>query len=490
MKWKTTALLLLTAVAIGAYLSLYELKQPSPEERQRRSTRILDLPASSVTRLVVESGQGRVTLAREEGAWRLGPAGMRADPDRVSDLLRGLNPLTTERTFKADNLTAYGLEPPEATVMVQASGHTTTLRIGGTTPVNTSRYLTISERPGVFITGPALFNALNHADDWFRDTLLLRFNTWDAEQVTLASAIGTTALTGKAGTWRLTQPVEDVADGAGLSALLGRLGSLSISRIVETRPTDAQRTSLGLSPARLTVSVRQHAEPRTVTVSFGDPLPDDPTLVAAARADESAVYAVPAADVEFLRQDPDAWRSRQCFPDLSIAQISKVAWTQGETRRMIEQHEGHWTPAGASDTLETPRVEGWLNEVIALPLGAFVEDRPSDLAPYGLKTPAGSITIWTDAGADPQGLLIGGAREGTLERYGRIEGRPPVVLLPASITELLAMNPDAWRSAPAPGAPAAPPSSASAPPGPGTSTRTHPGPAAATAASGRGPDPR
>ena len=70
MKWKTTLALLVLTVGVGAYVSLYELKQPLPEERQRLAARILHVLPDEVTSLAVELPHAKVTLNKDGETWR------------------------------------------------------------------------------------------------------------------------------------------------------------------------------------------------------------------------------------------------------------------------------------------------------------------------------------------------------------------------------------------------------------------------------------
>lgn len=174
MSWKTTAALLIFAIGLGTYLSLYELRQPSPEERERIAREILDIREESVNRLTLTTPQAETTLTREEGTWRLAPSGLRADPDRVSRCLVELAPLMSERTLSGApeqplELNAYGLNPPIASLTVVADQTPTTLLIGEEVAVGGRRYLQVAGRPEVFVVSSALFEAMDHPTEAFRD---------------------------------------------------------------------------------------------------------------------------------------------------------------------------------------------------------------------------------------------------------------------------------------------------------------------------------
>ena len=94
-------------------------------------------------------------------------------------------------------------------------------------------------------------------------------------------------------------------------------------------------------------------------------------------------------------------------------------------------------------------MEALLDKLADLRAGGFVDDAPLDLGRYGLSPPAGTITVWTQD-PQPQKLSVGAVIQGSTNRYGRVEGRPSVVQLPDTITELLSTTVDPLRPPPAP----------------------------------------
>ena len=127
MRWKTTALLLIAAVGLGAYISLYEIRQPSPEERRDTATHLINLSPRSITQVTLELPAATLTLRRTAEGWRVEPPGARADADRVTPLLEAVSPLIFQRALSAVpghplDLASYGLKPPVGVITFTASG--------------------------------------------------------------------------------------------------------------------------------------------------------------------------------------------------------------------------------------------------------------------------------------------------------------------------------------------------------------------------------
>ena len=319
--WKTTLVMLLLTIGIGAYISLYEIRQPLPEEREQLAKRVVDLPLPSVSRISIELPQSKVTLVREGNSmnWRLEPqpapptpgamAGpVRADTELIQRLLHHTNPLTARRVLTGNtsrplDLAGFGLEPALGQITWVAGGTPTTLLFGETTPVGAARYAKLAGGAEVFVIPPEIFDDANRPLDIFRDPRLLRFSTGAVDRITLATPSTTTELTRQGDAWRLTRPLTDQADGTQVDALLRNLVGMRIKRYVDDAPAVERLTECGLDhPAlELTLALQQPSA-GGLTLFFGSPLPDDRSLVYAKRSDEPSLYAVAAVDVEALTQ--------------------------------------------------------------------------------------------------------------------------------------------------------------------------------------------
>ena len=469
MRWKTTLVLLIATVGIGVYISRYELRQPSPEERERLAKRVLDIPADSVSQLTLELPQATLTLIRDGSVWRLSssrgaqdsarsgvgalePHGVRADPDLVNQLLLQFEPLTADRALSASqgkaplDPVAFGLHPPQGTVTLTSKGSPTRVLIGGPTPVRHRRYLMVEGRPDIFVVSSELFDTANQPPETFRDPMLLRSSTWRAETLTASSPASAFTIVRLGNDWRLTQPLSDRVSRTEVGQLLHRLTGIRIKRFVNEAPQVEQLSQWGFDHAAAEVTLREEgAQARPVTLFFGKPLVEDNSLVYAKRIDEPSLYAVLASDVDALLPDPNRLREHTCL-NFFTGETAKVELTTGGSGWTIERVNGQWRAAGSATTLDTQRVEAFFNTLADLQLSGFVEEHPQDLRRYGLDPADSTIAVWTLNVETPQRLLVGSAVEASTNRYGRIEGREPVVRLPETVTELLATTLNDLRS--------------------------------------------
>jgi len=452
MHWKATVFLLVATVAVGAYISFYELRQPLPEEREQLAQQILSVPSDAITQLALDLPAAKVMLTKTGASWTISPEGFRANESLISAIVEELSPFIAERILepapdKPLDLKAYGLDPAGGWLTIVTKGKPTTLLFGETTPIGANRYLKVSTRPEVFIIASRLFDAANQPTASFRDPLLLALRHWSVDALTITSASGTTALTRTDNEWRLTQPLTDRAQRSEVNTLLNRLGRLPIKRFVDDAPKLEQPGAFGFDAPSLSVTLSQSQPAASLTLVFGSALPDDASLLYAKRSDEPSLYAVAASDVEALRLTPHQLRATACFEFFTTA-VKQVRVAQGSAEWTIERHEAQWTEPATKTDVDAGQVEHFLNRLVDVQVNGFVE-RPAAPQALGLEPPAGTIEVWT-GDEQPQRVAIGSVIEGTTDRYGRIDARNLVVKLPALIQELLDTTPQQLRQAAAP----------------------------------------
>lgn len=444
MRWKTTLLLLVVTVGLGAYLSLYELRQPSPEERQQQAKQLIDVEADAISSLALELPQAKLTLTKVADNWTLAPSGARADPARIGQLLNQLLPLSAERvligtTAKPLDLKAFGLAPAAGSLTIIARGKPLTLLFGDTTPVQDNRYAKLADRPDVFIIRSAVYSAVDRPAEEFRDRLFIRFGGQVINGFSVSADATAYMLARSERGWRLARPFQDLADRSEINGLLHTLSAVVIRRFIDDAPQAERVSALGFDHPKAEVEIKHEEGAPPLRLFFGRALPDDHSLVYAKRSDERPVYAVSAADVDQLLKSPEGLRAKGCF-EFFTNTVARLEIARGDAKLQVERVNGQWRAAGASTALEAQRVEGLLSQLSDLRVSGFVETPLADPAQYGFQAPTGSIAVWTLNVEQPQRLVIGKAIGKTTERYGRIEGRPLVAKLPDTILKLLATD--------------------------------------------------
>jgi hypothetical protein len=449
MHWRTTIVLLLITIGVGAYISLRDLRQPTREERDALAKQVINVAPDSVTQVTLQVPTGTIVVERAGSGWRLMPQGVRADESRIAGLLNQTSPLTAQRVLSGSpekplDDAAFGLSPEAGSITWLANGRSTTLLFGDTTAVGESRYAKRADRPEIYVVPASLFDESAVPREQFRDPSLIPVTGWTVDTLAVESQASAFALTRRGEAWWLMKPLEDLAGRGEVTTLVNRVGGIRIARFVDDVPQAERLAEWGFDHPKAALTVTVKEAPGAVTIVFGKTLPDAPGMVYAKRSDEPALYAVAASDVDSLLIDPHGLRSKACF-EFFTSQAAKIELQSGDTRWTAVKRDGRWQAEGTGAVLDTARVEDLLNTAADLRLGGFVEDAAAETKRYGLTPPRGALALWSEGAEMPQRLLVGDTVQGTTNRYGRIDGRPAVVRLPGLVTNLLGTTVDALR---------------------------------------------
>ena len=460
MKWKSTLVLLFLVIAAGAYVSLYELKQPLPEEREALSRQVARINAETATLLAINMGQREVVLQKTDGHWRArvfaDPATavhwVRADSQLVGRILNELEPLEAERALMPSKgrplaLADYGLQPPRGSLIAGDASQTMTLLFGESTAIGGNRYVKRADTAAVYVIADTLFTEADQPLETFRSRDLFDTDFRSANRIAITSTPTRYTLEKSQGRWNLIEPIADATNPNTVSLRLGKLQELRAQRFITDAPTPDELASWGLEPPAARITLTVTGQPTPTDVLIGHATADNPDQRYAKRSDEPVVCAVPGKSVDELLQDPQALRSHACF-DFFTEQVIKAQVTGSQVSWTIEKVGNVWKDASGR-AMEPAKLEAWLNNARDLKLNRFVEDAPQDVARYGLNPPQGTIAVWASGQDEPQTLMIGAPVENGLTRYGQIKGRNSVVELPELIGSIWTASPDAWRASPA-----------------------------------------
>ena len=128
MRFRTTLLLLVLAVAIGVAVMKSDRYVPTVRDRWKAEQTPLPFDSAQIDQIDLESAESQISLKVVDRLWRIGkPVDDVADPDRVTALLAALHDAEWLDQLGADELTESvrkmtGLEKPFAHLKLQSAG--------------------------------------------------------------------------------------------------------------------------------------------------------------------------------------------------------------------------------------------------------------------------------------------------------------------------------------------------------------------------------
>jgi hypothetical protein len=403
---RTTAVLALLVLCLGAYIFLVDRKGPSTDERRGNARRALRFAVEDVDRVNVLAGSLEVCAQRTGSTWRLTvPVQARADGDAVLALLDELAGLdhagvvtAAERRERKIGAREYGLDIPRARIRLGIAGRELEILIGRDTPVGGELYLQQVGREDVLLASTNLLAALPASAIAWRDRRLLEGEPSSVVRAEARRSDGYLLLSRGEREWRIQKPVTARADAAAVDAWLQRLHELRVLDFVADSDVAAALYGLDEPQAQLTLVARQGG--RESTLVIGREIAASPGQVYAAQREGNHVFAVSNSVLEILRTPLERIRDRRVLP-WEPPLLRRVEIEKGPERVVLVSTNGSdWEIAG------TPKLPADAQTVMRL-IGAwtgprildFVDDTQTNLSAYGFDRPAATLLFSTTEAA-------------------------------------------------------------------------------------------
>lgn len=394
MNFRLTGLLAILAAALGLLILFWDQDDDTARARLELARRAFRFDPARVDRLQIEADDFSIECQLRGRQWHLvRPIAARADPVAIERLLgalqelpRGNIILPSRRT--ADAYAPYGLDHPRAEIAIIAGTATNRILVGRRTPLGDGVYVRQSDHAGLARLSPALLDLLPTSADALRDRSLLTGTAAAIEHLDIRGPAGYIQLAlDDSGEWRMFQPSAARVDPAFVAGLVDTLLACAVIHFVQDGVSDLSPYGLDSQNA-VTAVLNTDSGDGSQLLSFGDPLPNDPTLVYARLQGENSVYAVPAAVRQALLVRPDDLRNRR-VPGIEPDSIRRIRIEEKESALEFTRNgDGFWeltAPLRAPADAETIQalIQSWAD----VRLAAFAE------IPSGPSAPAWSRVI-------------------------------------------------------------------------------------------------
>lgn len=406
MNWKNTGILLALAALVFAFIFFIERHfRPAGAEEEARLTTMRPL---EVTNIVVRRTNQLVLRAERAGQrWNLSfPLSYPAQTIAVERLLKTIQELKSQAWISSQELSAarrtiaeFGLDVPQATVVLQHGGRRTELLVGARTAMGDQVYVQLFNSTGIHLVNAGLLELLpRSANDW-RDTSLVSIADLAVHRLEVRAPGRGFEIAVDARTQRpfLTKPPPRarVSDEK-FSQLFNKIVSAEVRQFV----TDDPRVELepyGLQPPVAELAFGRDTND-LVVVQFGKSPPKEPGLVYARRLSQTNIVLVSKAVLDAVLTSHADLRERRLleFPQAAIPLIDTIE-VGGAVEPFVarRQTNGLWVISEPQPMLaDTSLVLGWLQHLSSLQ-GNVEKDVVTDLAPYGLAAPALKYSLKT-----------------------------------------------------------------------------------------------
>lgn len=464
MSWRSTGILLLVAIALGAAVWWSNRHETQTLEATEHAKRLFgELEATQVEWIELTTSDGReARLARRDGAWRVvEPVDFPADATAADAIATALATMASEAVFEEPQPQAvYGLSDDARVVRFGAAGAEYELRVGKKTPVGANSYAAIGADEGSRVYTVATFKTTSFDKplDDLRERRPLRFERDDVTRIEAEWTGGGAVVEKRDGAWRLVAPIEGEADETTIETLLSDLVFLRADGFVDEPPPAAD---VGLDAPEYRVVLTGDAdgadEPPRWELAIGGVVAAN---ARAGKAAEDALYQIPEDRFQKLPKRVDAFRFKQLSHYVaSDAERFELVFgdpataPQGSTE--VVTITGVRTEAGW-DTTPEPMAAGLASRLVAelarLDAADIAADEvgPEELAGLGLSPAHAAIRIFGPApedGGDAPVLadVQLGVQQGDRVLAKRAD-RPTVFRMDAALAEHIPVSLEAFRN--------------------------------------------
>jgi hypothetical protein len=447
MNPRTTLRLVLLALALLAYILVFERHTPDSRARAEAAGRLFPgFTPADVQRIEIARSNLVVRADRAAGQWRLADPAYPAQSGRIDDWLGSVGQLRRRTTLSAGDLraqpaglAAFGLEPPQATVSLHLGARVLQFRLGLRTPVGEKAYLQIVGDSGVHVTEAAVLDRLPAAAGDWRDPAFVHLASlkFDRVRVTTGGRDFELSLDPAARRWQLVKPRPARADSVRVEQVLQQLQALRVERFVADQPL-VDLEPFGLHQPAVSVAVLDGTN-QVFAADFGRSPTNTPGLVYARRAGYPDIVAVGRRVVDALAAPYTDFLDYRLV-DVPAEAVDRVEVRAAEAFTLARQTNGAWRVtaprAFAADSVLVEALLRRLGSLTILDVAKEVVTEP-DLPNYGLAPPSGQFVLHAAGGSNAVALRLDFGTNRADRIYARRGDENPVYRTKADDVRLL-----------------------------------------------------
>ena len=400
MKPRTTLVLLIIAVALGAFIFGLDRWSQSTRERRERAAHVVEVKRTDIEGFTIRNGDELIRVKAEGDAWKMiAPWQDDADAGVVDQLLDAIQNLRPEDVIadlgKGDKrrqmLKDFGLNKSRLRLKLDGKQMPAELQFGLDTAVQGGGYLRIADDDAVYVVTNDLKNIVSKTPEDFRDHRMTPFLTTLINRAIFQVSGGEIELAKEQDNWQLVRPIKARASNDAVVDILTKMNQTQISKFVSDNKSNPG--SFGLdSPADVVTLFGE--EGKKFEIEIGSAVPSDPESVYAGLPQRNSVVEVSKAFANLFNITPNDLRDRK-IARLNSDLIDRVTIEKAdEPKIVLGRDENRWrflSPANAP--ANASNINRLIQEINDGEVTEFVSDTATDLTKYGLDQPKLKITF-------------------------------------------------------------------------------------------------
>lgn len=431
MRLKTTIVLLGIVAALALFVQFYEKNKLTTDEWQLQAKKVFPgYESSRVKRIEIKREDGLFIFEKlEQDDWALRkPLELKADLAEVTSILTELEFLkkigTVEVGGKAPGLASYGLEKPKIVASYWTGPDDKhTFFVGEKRAGGNEVYIRLEGSEEIYLVSGTLLERLTKSLSELRSKDVLDIDPNAVDRIELKYASGEVIECAKSGVnWRVVKPVADRGDNEKIMQVVYNLNALIVDKndFITDEPKDL--SIFGLDNPQITATAYQKGLSQGVL--FGHTRDNK---VYAKRMEDSAVFFLKETTAGLFKKNPNELRAKKLAKEIDPLYVTKCEIKTRDQQIEIEKtiQYDYKIKKPVEVLADRDAVKGFFDAIKNMEIQNFVDDKPTDLAAYGLTKPAAEITI-TVKDKEPVKLQVGNKDKRGALCYVKRTGEEPV----------------------------------------------------------------
>ena len=301
MKLRTTLVLLIIALAMGAFIFGLDRWSQSTRERRERAAHVVSVTRANIQGFTVRDGDELIRVKAEGDAWKMiAPWQDDADAGVIDQLLDAIQSLRPEAVIadlgrgdkRRQMLKDFGLNKSRLRLKLDGKQMPAEFQFGLDTAVQGESYLRIADDDAVYVVSNDLKNIISKKSEDFRDHRMTPFLTTLINRAIFRVSGGEIELDKEQDNWLLVRPIKGRASNDAVVDILTRMNQTQIAKFVSDN--NSNPGSFGLdSPSNVVTLFGD--EGKKVEIEIGAQVPSNPDSVYAGLPQRKSVVEVSKA---------------------------------------------------------------------------------------------------------------------------------------------------------------------------------------------------
>jgi hypothetical protein len=427
MRFRTTIVLILLLLGLGAYV--YWVEYPEAQEEAKKKT-LFEFKPEDVAEISLVYADREINLKRSGDDWQLTkPIDVAADAVTARNLANTIAEceVKKELTDASSDLTQYGLDSPFVTVTVKLKDRElTAILVGKNAPVGSSTYVQKADDKRVLLTSSTFRAGVDKKVKDLRDKTILTFADKDVQKVGIRGEGKDIRLVQKDDAWNIEQPGPYAADATAMRSFLSTLRSLRAADFPDDQPTDL--STYGLDHPRLQVALYLGKDSIEKRLLIGKET--DKKEIYVQQSDGPAVYTVSDWVFRDLNKNVGDFRDKTVLAfDRDKVTALEIKPTDGSPVKLVRGENKQWQVEGNEGKAAETVISQYLSDLRDLKGYEIAMDNPADLSPFGLDNPLLALTVVGEENATVGTVLLGQRETAEAKEYAAMTAGGPTVFL-------------------------------------------------------------